>query len=49
MSEEKLKCPGCSGDLIPLKAATPSGHTHQCGECGSLFAPYGKEDAYEDA
>lgn len=46
MSERKLHCP-CGGELIALKGATPSGHTHQCSECDSLMAPYGLEDRWE--
>ena len=40
----ELSCPFCGGKLIALKCKIPSGHTHQCEECGELSAPYGLDD-----
>jgi len=35
-------CPFCEDSkLEALQGATPSGHTHQCRQCGALHAPYG--------
>jgi len=41
--EKKLQCPGCGGELETLKCEIPSGDTHQCVKCFTLYAPYGKE------
>lgn len=39
-----MKCPNCGGKLEALKCGIPSGHTHQCVNCGSLHSPHGEEE-----
>lgn len=36
-------CPFCDVKLVKLNCKIPSGHTHQCPECGSLHAPFGRD------
>lgn len=42
----ELNCPHCGAALIALqlKEPLPSGHTHQCSDCGALAAPFGLDD-----
>lgn len=43
--ETKLSCP-CGGNL-KLIGTTHTGHTHQCGTCGELQAPFGHDEPTE--